>query len=62
MGRIPIYKKMSDVYVKVREAEETEFDWLEDEPGMEIVAVYVDEVEEDYPEEEMRVYEFRAEL
>ena len=62
MGRIPVYRRVGDVYIKVREADELDFEWLKDEPGMEIVEVYIDEVEEeDYPREERRVYEFRAE-
>lgn len=48
MSRILVYKKMGDVYVKVRKAGERDFDWLKDEPGMKIVTVYIDEVEEDY--------------
>jgi len=61
--RVPVYKKIGDVYVKVEEADESSFDWLKDEPGMEILAVYViDELEDEYPaEEEREVYEFRAE-
>jgi len=59
---IPVYRKVKDVYVKVGEADEQNFDWLKDELDMKILTVYVDEVEEDYSdfEEEGRVYEFRA--
>ncbi|ADM28750.1 hypothetical protein Igag_1958 [Ignisphaera aggregans DSM 17230] len=63
MGRrVPVYKKIKDVYVKVEEVDESSFDWLIDEDEMEIVAVYIDELEEDYPDEEERIYEYHAEL
>jgi len=60
--RVSVYRRVGDVYVKVGEADEQNFDWLKDELDMKILTVYVDEVEEDYPdfEEEGRVYEFRA--
>jgi len=61
MGRrIPVYRKVGYVYVKVGGANEQDLDWLKDEPDMKILTVYVDEVEE-YPEEERRMYEYRAE-
>jgi len=64
MGRIPVYRKVGDVFVKIGEAYEEDFDWLKDERDMEIIAVYiVDELEEDYlSSEEERIYEYRAEL
>jgi len=63
MGRrVSVYRRVGDVYVKIREADRAEFDWLIDEDDMEIVAVYIDELEEDYPDEEERIYEYHAEL
>jgi len=64
MGKIPVFKKIGDVYVKICEVNEQNLDWLKDEPDMEILAVYViDELEDGYPAEDgRRVYEFRAEL
>jgi len=62
MGRIPVYRKVGDVFAKIGEAYEEDFDWLKDEADMEILAVYVDEVEEHPDEEEKRVYEFHAEF
>jgi len=60
--RIPIYKRVEDIYVKVGEASEEDFSWLADEDDMEIVAVYIDEIEDaSCAEEEKRVYEFHAE-
>jgi len=46
--RIPVYRRVKDVYVKMGEVDEREFEWLKDEDGMEIVAVYIDELEEGY--------------
>jgi len=62
MGKIPVFKKIGDVYVKVGEADEQDFDWLKDEPGMEMVSVYIDELEDEYSVEERRIYEYHAEL
>jgi len=62
MSKIPIYKKIRDVYIKVGEADEQNFDWLKDEPDMKIVVVYIDELEDEYSVEERRIYEYHAEL
>jgi len=60
--RIPIYKRVEGIYVKVGEASEEDFSWLVDEDNMEIVSVYIDEQEEDSSiEEERKVYEYSAE-
>jgi len=61
VDRIPIYRRVGDVFIAVREADSVEFDWLVDEDDMEIVSVYViDELEGYSGEEERKVYEYRA--
>jgi len=64
MGRIPIYRKVGDVFVKIEEVDSTEFDWLVDEDDVEILVAYIIDELEDSPdsEEERRVYEFHVEL
>jgi len=64
MGRIPIYRKVGDVFIKIEEVDSTEFNWLIDEGDItEIIAVYImDELEEDCPDEEERIYEYHVEL
>jgi len=63
--RVPVYKRVGDVYVRISEVDSVELEWLKDEDDIvEILAVYiVDELEEDYLDsEEERIYEYHAEL
>lgn len=64
--KIPVYKKMGDVYVKVGELDEEEVkkDPLFYEPDADVSSeIFIDEEEEEVEEgeEERTVYEYRAE-
>jgi len=53
--RVPVYKRVGDAYVRISEVDSVELEWLKDEDDItEIVAVYIDELEEDCPDEEER--------
>jgi len=63
VNRIPVHKKIGGVFVKIAEVDNATLEWLKDEDDIvEILAVYiVEELEEDYSdEEERKVYEYHA--
>jgi len=60
VDKIPVYKRIGGVFVKVEERSEENLEYLMEPDVEEIEAVYIEEVEGFYEEEKL-IHEYKAE-